>query len=892
IQFDNFQPDLFFVESAWRGINGSWNSKVNFLSDELIGIFHYCRKKNIPIVFWNKEDPVHFNTFLAVAKYADYVFTTDIDCISKYKKLLKHERVFLMPFAAQPKFHNPIEWIEREDKVCFAGAYYKRYPERNKDLNVFIEKLSKIKEVDIYDRNYNGKDANYMFPPSFRRLIKGYLPPKEINKAYKGYRYNINLNSVKQSQTMCARRIFELLASNTVTFSNYSRGGRNFFGDLVISTDDGERLIDEIINFSDDIYYAKFRLLGLRKVLREHTYRHRLLYILNKISNFSVESEDDQVAIFANCTTIEEIQYIIKQFQNQSLLNKHLFIISDLGNLEIENDLVSIYEEITLSEMNIIKNKYPYFVFFSPHDYYGRHYVEDFILSIQYTKLDALGKCRYYYFDNGMVNLYEEGLSYHTTEEFAMRRAFIRSQAFSSEQLNTIIKDIDEGVLKAKGLSIDEFNYCMNFTGDNCSTVDDLVVTDTGISMNKLYKIAEMIEPSMEDRSEWIDDVHLNKSSIMLISNFYPSYDNLYSYTFIHSRLLEYKKNGMIVDVFKYNNQEVSKYSEFYGIDITTGYYEHLNSLLLNGNYKTILIHSLTEELWGSIKNIIKGKRVIIWIHGAEIQSYRRREHNLTNTRTIENAKIQSEKRIAFWKQIFDLALGSDYSLHFVFVSSYLLDTVFEDVGMRLPEKYYSIIHNYVNEEVFVFAEKKTNQRKKILSIRPYSNHNYANDLMVKTLLELAKEPFFYDLQFMIVGHGKLFKATTKPLKKYSNVTLVEKFLRQSEIANLHRDFGIFLVPTRMDTQGVSRDEAMCSGLVPITNKVAAVPEFLDDKCGIIVDAEDYKGLATGIKKLYYDPDLFSFLSKNAAERVRVQCGKENSIMREIGLISPRQTDL
>lgn len=58
----------------------------------------------------------------------------------------------------------------------------------------------------------------------------------------------------------------------------------------------------------------------------------------------------------------------------------------------------------------------------------------------------------------------------------------------------------------------------------------------------------------------------------------------------------------MIVDVFKYNNQEVSKYSEFYGIDITTGYYEHLNSLLLNGNYKTILIHSLTEELWGSIK--------------------------------------------------------------------------------------------------------------------------------------------------------------------------------------------------------------------------------------------------------------------------------------------------
>ncbi|MDU5141608.1 MAG: glycosyltransferase [Paenibacillus dendritiformis] len=889
-QFQNIQPDMFFFESAWKGIDGLWNSKINFLSDELLGIFDYCRGNNIPIIFWNKEDPVHFNTFMAAAKYADIVFTTDIDCIARYKKVLKHDRVFLMPFAAQPKHHNPVEWLKREDKICFAGAYYKRYTERNKDLDVFLETLSNIREIDIFDRNYYSKDPNYSFPFSYKRFIRGYLPSKEIYKAYKGYRFNLNLNSVKQSQSMCARRVFELLASNTVILSNYSRGIRNLFGDLVICTDDRERLIDEVNKLFDNRYYSKFRLLGLRKVLREHTYHQRLLYIVDKIANFSVNLENDRVAIFTKCQAHEEIQNVLKQFERQSFQNKKLFIITKLRNLEIETEAVSILNEINISEMNTIKTEYPYFAFFSPQDYYGSHYLEDFVLALKYTDLNILGKGAFYYCENRMVKLSREGLSYHELEEFAFRRAFIRSQTYTDEQLIEIVGNIENGTIRARGLSIDEFNYCMHFIGDKCDEVDDLVVTDTGINMDQLYEVVEEIESNLDNlgdnTSKWLGSTHLSKTNVLLISNHYPSYSNLYSYTFIHTRLMGYKKNGLIVDVFKYNKGE-TEYSEFYGIDITAGNSEYLNCLLLDREYCTVLIHYLTEDLWRVIKNSIKGKKVIIWVHGAEIQAFWRRAHNFNTTRSIESAKTQSEEILKFWRQIFELALfDSNYSLHFVFVSAFLMETVFEDIGIRLPEKKYSIIHNYINEKVFVAKEKSADQRKKILSIRPYSNHNYANDLMVKAILELVKEPFFFDLEFMIVGRGELFKKTTKPLRKYSNISLVEKFLRQSEIANLHKDFGVFLVPTRMDTQGVSRDEAMCSGLVPITNKVAAVPEFLNTQCGIIVDAEDYRGLANAIKKLYYDPDLFNVLSKNSANRVRLQSGEEQTIKREMSLIS------
>jgi spore maturation protein CgeB len=109
-----------------------------------------------------------------------------------------------------------------------------RYPERTRDLGDFVMELPAFRPLEIYDRNYGKNDPNYQFPPEYQRYIVGTLPFDEIDKAYKGYRYAINLNSIKQSQTMFARRVYELLASNTITISNFSRGLRLLFGDLVL----------------------------------------------------------------------------------------------------------------------------------------------------------------------------------------------------------------------------------------------------------------------------------------------------------------------------------------------------------------------------------------------------------------------------------------------------------------------------------------------------------------------------------------------------------------------------------------------------------------------------------------------------------------------------------
>ena len=51
-------------------------------------MLNYCRSRGIPTVFWNKEDPPHFDDFIGAAKEFDFVFTTDADCVPMYREAL------------------------------------------------------------------------------------------------------------------------------------------------------------------------------------------------------------------------------------------------------------------------------------------------------------------------------------------------------------------------------------------------------------------------------------------------------------------------------------------------------------------------------------------------------------------------------------------------------------------------------------------------------------------------------------------------------------------------------------------------------------------------------------------------------------------------------------
>ena len=375
------------------------------------------------------------------------------------------------------------------------------------------------------------------------------------------------------------------------------------------------------------------------------------------------------------------------------------------------------------------------------------------------------------------------------------------------------------------------------------------------------------------------------KSDYLVLTTRYPTYNDYYRNHFIHTRVRGYIEKGIHPDVFgMLGNNGLLKHYRFEDVHVTTGSGEVFDDLLTFHNYKNLLVHFLNERMWNYLKKYIDYTKVFVWVHGAEIQPWHRRAFNYENEEELVRAKQISQKRIEFWQSILK---DPHPNLKLIFVSQHFVDEVMEDLNIVLPKSSYEIIHNYINTDLFTYEEKHKDQRKKILSIRPYASKKYANDLSVEAVLYIKEKypEIFLDMEFTFVGDGVLFDITLEPLKSLANVKIEKKFLKQSDIAKLHKEYGVFLSPTRMDSQGVSRDEAMASGLVPITNNVTAIPEFVDELCGILAKENDYISLAEGMVRLYNNSEIFLEMSERSAQRVRKQSSYEQTIVKELDLI-------
>ncbi|EGK8006520.1 FkbM family methyltransferase [Campylobacter lari] len=1018
-----FKPDLLFIESAWQGKDSLWKLKISGFSIELQELIKYCKENSIATIFWSKEDPVHFNTFLPIACSVDFVFTTDIDCIPKYKFYVGHEDVYCLPFAAQTKIHNPIEEFDRKDEFNFAGSYYLRYPQRQLDFENLISAIKLYKSISIYDRNFNNPHPHYTFPDSYKDMIIGNLPFNEIIKAYKGYKFGITMNTVKQSQTMFARRAFELIACNTFVVSNFSRALRNFFGDLVISSDDMNELKNKLkLVCEDEMYCKKIKLNALRKVMKEHTYTDRLNFIASVVYKEQFESKHKfYILIHVNSQEeyIQALDVFYSQKENRGL---QLLIYNDKKLKFQPNDQCIYFAE--LEELfNYIKNdKQAYFGMMDIKDYYNENYLLDLTLTLKYSNFNAFGKYSFYSFNDGKVYLENKDCEYKKAKQLFITSSFVKVEyiskgllaAFLNKEFSyqienmfatdcfnyckngvSLTKDRQEYVSSIdkvySGISIKDLNISSNFKGVLKETYEtpDLIKMDAKFIYDNIEKpISSKIKFLFDDKSKFIIEsklpsaIHkyfyfknsftretfnmvknsqfllqgifsneyfktvfefqdenyqkishsinkagdiqtlaipkeckfirfglriqgagkfqidnlildflnpqpftlLSRSKKLVLTKQYPSYDDLYKYGFLHSRVKAYKEKGVLVDVFRLSNTQRYECREFEDIDVMTASNDVLEETLASGQYDHILIHFLDKNMWNVLEKFVDKIKITVWIHGAEIQIWQRREFEFERYSEIEiqRQKKLSDQRVKFWTKIFN---ANYKNMHFIFVSEYFKNESLSDLRVALKPSQYTIIHNPIDTLMFNYLPKSPNDRKKIISIRPFTSRKYANDLSIEAIFELSKRDFFKDLDFFIAGDGVLFDELTSKLNSFKNIIIYRGFLTQKEISNLHKQYGIFLNPTRMDAQGVSRDEAMSSGLVPVTNNIAAIPEFVDNECGILVEPENAKALADAIEFLYKNPDEFMKLSANAAKRVRKQCDKDVIVSKELDII-------
>lgn len=369
------------------------------------------------------------------------------------------------------------------------------------------------------------------------------------------------------------------------------------------------------------------------------------------------------------------------------------------------------------------------------------------------------------------------------------------------------------------------------------------------------------------------------KPTLVILNSNYPSDENPYGDVFVHSRLKYYQETFNIV-VLGYRPMDQSSNYIFDGIEVYnySNKPDYINAININ-RPDIIGIHFVGGWLYDAFlkKNKIP---VVIWVHGEEALGWYRRlyNYNLSSFRSLCVFIAKNVYQLYHLRRIINFS-NEGGNVSFVFVSNWMKRITEFDTVTKI--KKFEIISNPIDTDLFNYVSKSEDLSRKILLIRSFQTNKYANDIAVDAIFLLSQKDIFKDLKFDLYGKGRFFHKLTNPLKKFENVTLHNNYISNKDIPKVHKQYGIFLCPTRQDAQGVSMCEAMSSGLIPITSNNTAIPEFVNHLSdGILTN--NAKEIAEAIEQLALNYDLFHKISKRAAESIKAKSGHRFVVESEI----------
>lgn len=504
-----FEPHFVFVESAWEANHGAW--RYQFVGPsaprkEVVRLTEHCRTAGIPTVFWNKEDPPHFEDFLETARLFDHVFTTDGDMVPQYKVRLGHHRVSLLPFAAQPKLHNParVEKLARDREIVFGGMYFRdKYPERREQMDMLLPEAKKL-GLDIFSRN-DGADSRYRFPEKFVDSVRGSLPYSQMVSAYHAYKIVVNVNSVIDSESMCARRVFEATACGAAVVTTPTPAVERFFGqDLLTFVSDASSAFHRMRTLSRSEELRTRRVHKAQRQIWEHdTYRHRAQDVMKAVGLDRVEA-GKLYSVVVSTNRPDNLHSLLENYMRQNICDKELILITHGFSVSVQDiqDLAPMIdaESVTIissdSDVSLGRNlnigfeaaRGDYLFRMDDDDYYGENYLRDQAHAIEYSGADLVGKAETYIYFESMDSTFLTyvGHAHRYTDfvrgaTFAGPRETFRKFKFAelsrSEDSSFLSRLVESG---AHIYSADPFNFIVNRKSDKSrhtwSVADDQLV--------------------------------------------------------------------------------------------------------------------------------------------------------------------------------------------------------------------------------------------------------------------------------------------------------------------------------------------------------------------------------------------------------------------------------
>lgn len=416
-QISGSTSNAFFIESCWKGNKGAWEYAFtspglkHANAQKLLDSLSIAKQKGMPIIFWNKEDPMHYEKFLPIAEKCDVIFTTDENKVADYKRDLPSKKVFAMAFAANPFICNPINRNRYEEEtICFAGSYYSvGHDDRKVQMDQLLPALLEFNGA-IYDRMSNLNNERYFFPEQYRHLIRNAVDFKTMSVLYKKFKIFLNVNTITDSPTMMSRRVYELLACGTPVISTPSLALEKQFPNIVQiakDADDAVKIAKELL--TDEWKYRHVSHLGYREVMLKHTYAHRVKDILSSI-DIAYEQPKEKVSIMMATMREHFIDRILTNVGRQNYENIELIIVTqDFSKQAITKLRNGLKKLKNLADFKILEintemslgarlNKAAeqstgtYLAKMDDDDFYFENYLTDMIIPFSYGNFGLVGK--------------------------------------------------------------------------------------------------------------------------------------------------------------------------------------------------------------------------------------------------------------------------------------------------------------------------------------------------------------------------------------------------------------------------------------------------------------------------------------------------------------------
>jgi len=275
--FACWRPDILLVESCWNGWLNTWKYGIASYPDrpkknnhKLRALVEFARDKNIPALFWNKEDGAHFQRFIDSAAFFDHIFTTDENMAPHYRQRRPDAKtIAVLPFVVNSRLHYPKD-VPRQKKLSFVGSYRVNLHPGRRDMQDMLFRAALPYGLDIYDRNWRRKERIFRFPAEYAACVRQGVPYEKTGDVYSAYAGCLNVNTVTDSPTMFSRRVVEILACKSALITSRSLSVEKYFSDCALIADSREEAIAHIESALGDSPEIREKIERGAEIVRNH----------------------------------------------------------------------------------------------------------------------------------------------------------------------------------------------------------------------------------------------------------------------------------------------------------------------------------------------------------------------------------------------------------------------------------------------------------------------------------------------------------------------------------------------------------------------------------------------------------------------------------------------